>query len=135
MANDITDRIKEIINYKQLNVSSFESKIGASNGQIAKAIARKSALKSDLLDSILEFCPEINANWLVTGKGEMFAKNQKTTINSDDNSSESIVGTLLQRNEDLARENGRLQAENNELKKELARAETKMAASAKNAAG
>lgn len=71
MANDITDRIKEIINYKQLNVSSFESKIGASNGQIAKAIARKSALKSDLLDNILEFCPEINANWLVTGKGEM----------------------------------------------------------------
>ena len=96
MANDITDRIKEIINYKQLNVSSFESKIGASNGQIAKAIARKSALKSDLLDSILEFCPEINANWLVTGKGEMLRHDAPTATTEPQNDSLSALISILQ---------------------------------------
>ncbi len=43
--------------------------------------------------------------------------------------------SALQMIADLACENGQLQAENAELKKELARAETRMAASAKTAAG
>lgn len=48
---------------------------------------------------------------------------------------DSTLDRLLERIEDLARENGQLQAENAELKKELARAGTSMAASATAAAG
>lgn len=51
----------------------------------------------------------------------MFIQNKENSPISAENPSESIVKTLLQRNEDLARENGQLQAENAELKKEVAR--------------
>lgn len=125
----ILSRFKEVKKItSDIELAQF---LGISRGTLSNWKARNS-LDFELLFSK---CEHESLHWLITGEGEMFAKNQKTTINSDDNSSESIVGTLLQRNEDLARENGRLQAENNELKKELARAETKMAASAKNAAG
>ena len=125
----ILSRFKEVKKItSDIELAQF---LGISRGTLSNWKARNS-LDFELLFSK---CEHESLHWLITGEGEMFAKNQKTTINSDDNSSESIVGTLLQRNEDLARENGRLQAENNELKKELARAETKMAASAKTAAG
>lgn len=125
----ILSRFKEVKKItSDIELAQF---LGISRGTLSNWKARNS-LDFELLFSK---CEHESLHWLITGEGEMFAKNQKTTINSDDNSSESIVGTLLQRNEDLARENGRLQAENNELKKELAQAETKMAASAKNAAG
>lgn len=125
----ILSRFKEVKKItSDIELAQF---LGISRGTLSNWKARNS-LDFELLFSK---CEHESLHWLITGEGEMFAKNQKTTINSDDNSSESIVGTLLQRNEDLARENGSLQAENNELKKELARAETKMAASAKNAAG
>ena len=125
----ILNRFKEVKKItSDIELAQF---LGISRGTLSNWKARNS-LDFELLFSK---CEHESLHWLITGEGEMFAKNQKTTINSDDNSSESIVGTLLQRNEDLARENGRLQAENNELKKELARAETKMAASAKTAAG
>lgn len=75
MANCITDRVLKIIENKNLSIRSFEVKIGTSNGQISKCIARKSAIKSDVLAKILEFCPEIDANWLVTGEGEMYKNN------------------------------------------------------------
>lgn len=125
----ILSRFKEVKKItSDIELAQF---LGISRGTLSNWKARNS-LDFELLFSK---CEHESLHWLITGEGEMFAKNQKTTINFDDNSSESIVGTLLQRNEDLARENGRLQAENYELKKELAQAETKMAASAKTAAG
>lgn len=83
----------------------------------------------------LSYFTDISAEWFTRGNGEIFLKNTESSIKFDEKNSDSVVITLLKRNEELARENGRLQAENNELKKELAQAETKMAASAKTAAG
>lgn len=65
----------------------------------------------------------------------MLIQNKENSPVNGENPSESIVKTLLQRNEDLARENGQLQAENTELKKELARLGSASDASAVAAAG
>ena len=59
----------------------------------------------------------------------MLLKNRKTTPQ------EQPSDNALQMIADLARENGQLQAENDELKNKLARAESKMAAYAAAAAG
>ena len=67
----ITERIKEYIDYKQFTVSSFESNIGASNGVLRKAFIAKTDIKSQWLENILEKYHDINAIWLITGKGEM----------------------------------------------------------------
>ena len=65
------DRIDSIIKHYGLNVSSFEKSIGASNNSIGTAIRRKSSVKDDTLNDILNKYPEISAEWILTGKGSM----------------------------------------------------------------
>lgn len=78
---------------------------------------------------IIAAFPDIDTDWLITGKGKM------TRESTPEAPSDGTLTVLLERIEDLARDVGRLQAENEELKNKLARAETRTAASAKAAAG
>ncbi len=83
----------------------------------------------------LSYYTDVSAEWITRGVGEMIIQNKENSPISSENPSESIVKTLLQRNEDLARENGQLQAENAELKKEVARLGSARDVSAVAAAG
>lgn len=125
------ERILQVLDIKNISKYEFYQKTGISNG----ILSQNNGLSEDNLMRFLSYFTDISAEWFTRGNGEIFLKNTESSIKFDEKNSDSVVITLLKRNEELARENGRLQAENNELKKELARAETKMAASAKNAAG
>lgn len=59
------------MSYKNLNYSSFGKLLGYSDVAISKIITGKNKPKFDLLNSILTKIPEINPEWLLTGKGEM----------------------------------------------------------------
>lgn len=63
---------------------------------------------------ILDIFPQINPDWLLSGKGEMLRGSDR------EKPSDTTVSILLQRIEDLARENGSLQAQIDEYKKEIA---------------
>ena len=62
--------IKQLIDYKNISILSFEKSIGTRR-TIDKVIMNNSNLRSDLLTKIIETYPEINTHWLLTGKGEM----------------------------------------------------------------
>lgn len=64
-------RLKQFIEYKGLTNASFERQTGISNGVIGMADKRKGGLNSDALQKVLYSFPELNANWLITGKGSM----------------------------------------------------------------
>ena len=127
---ELIERIERFIEYKKLSVSGFEKSISASNGVIRHAILKNTDIYSRFLVKILDNYPELSADWLLREEGEMLRDNEgknKTTASATPDALTMIA--------ELARENGQLQAENAELKKELARAETRTAASAKAAAG
>ncbi|MCQ4155108.1 S24 family peptidase [Riemerella anatipestifer] len=65
------DRVSEYIDYKGLNNSSFEKKNDLSNGYIGKQLKRSADLGESILNKILENCPELNPEWLLTGRGNM----------------------------------------------------------------
>jgi len=65
------ERIRKIIKDKNLSVSAFEKKIGMSNNSIQVALKRNANLKDDTLNHVLAAFPDISAEWLLTGKGEM----------------------------------------------------------------
>ena len=65
---EIKDRIDEFIALKGLTVKAFEKEIGISNGLWTKA----KTLSEDVLLKTIAHYPEINSDWLLKGKGNMF---------------------------------------------------------------
>ncbi len=84
----VKDRIIEVINFKRIAVSAFESKSGLSNGYIKNLKDAPSAVK---LEDILNAYPDINRVWLLTGEGEMLHSEKKTENFSENNSGVSNV--------------------------------------------
>lgn len=65
------ERVKQYIDYKGFNNSSFEKEIELSNGYIATQLKRNADLGEGILNKILNNCLDINPEWLLTGKGSM----------------------------------------------------------------
>lgn len=73
----IIENIKKFILLKNLSVSNFEFKCGIKSGLIGAASKNNGAIGSDKILKILETFPEIDANWLLLGKGEMIKNEEK----------------------------------------------------------
>lgn len=65
------DRVKQYIEHKGLTNSSFEKKVGLSNGYIGTQLRRNADLGEGVLMRILDNCLDLNSEWLLTGKGQM----------------------------------------------------------------
>jgi hypothetical protein len=66
------DRIKHLISFKQLSISSFSREIGLINGvTISKIINQNRKPSSKTIGRIIQAFPDINYDWLITGQGEM----------------------------------------------------------------
>lgn len=72
MGNDFHARLKIIIeSYLNLSVKAFERKFELGDNTIAKALKKKTSIKSDLLGKLFLDNPELDANWLFKGTGKM----------------------------------------------------------------
>jgi hypothetical protein len=134
----IKERILQFVDYKELNKEIFFKKIDTASTNF-RGKGAKSDLGSDKIVKILTEFPEINMEWLLTGKGEML-KNEmpaspappetipenafyKKILKEKDNEIKELnreVGGLQQKNADL-------QAENAILKNDLAQSKNTIA--------
>ena len=62
------ERVLHFIEYTGLNKASFEKMVGLSNGAVDKMGANT---RHSTVDKISKTFPEINRDWLMTGKGNM----------------------------------------------------------------
>lgn len=102
----VKERIKNFIQTQKITVVEFEKSINASNGYV-NSIHKSVGI--DKLNDIIEKYPNLNIEWLLSGKGEMI-KNSSIEIKPVDNE------WLLRRFEELVAENALLKRENEELK-------------------
>lgn len=70
--SNIVERIRYIIDNKSLSVRAFEMSIGASNGLIGRAISKNTDINAVWLSKIVEAYPEINSEWLLSGRGGIY---------------------------------------------------------------
>ena len=77
------DRLFQYIDYKGFNKRTFEIDNGLSNGYLGKQLGRNADLGEGILNKILENCPELNAEWLLTGKGEMIVSENGSKVDSN----------------------------------------------------
>lgn len=99
--SNIPLRIKELINVKNYTVASFEKEIGVGNNSIGISIRRNSNVSGEIIYKILTKFPDVNAQWLVTGKGEMLLNSITTNENElsrDLKALEEIVAILREKN-------------------------------------
>lgn len=71
------ERIKQFIDYKQITIRAFELAVGFSNGAFASQLKNKKSIGSDKIENILNKFPELNANWLFKGTGQMLARSDE----------------------------------------------------------
>lgn len=65
------DRIRKILKEKNLSASKFADEIGVQRSSISHIISGRNKPSLDFVRKVLLKYPDINAEWLVTGKGQM----------------------------------------------------------------
>lgn len=73
----IVDRILQIIDYKGINKNRFYKETNLSNGFLDKV----KDIGTSKIEQILNAYPEINPEWLLTGRGKMLRANNQNTNN------------------------------------------------------
>tara|TARA_B110000240_G_scaffold102286_1_gene115802 strand:+ start:378 stop:1076 length:699 start_codon:yes stop_codon:yes gene_type:complete len=88
------DRIKHLISFKQLSISSFSREIGLINGvTISKIINQNRKPSSKTIGRIIQAFPDINYDWLVNGEGEMI---KGSVVKSDKTNEDDLTVTTKQ---------------------------------------
>lgn len=68
----MTDRILLILKAKNLSSSQFADKLGVQRSNISHILSGRNKPSLDFIMKIKNNFPEINTDWLLFGKGEMF---------------------------------------------------------------
>ena len=76
------ERVRQLIDYYNINPYLLERKIFVSEGTISKFLAGKIGMKVTTLVKIMENFPDISTEWLVLGRGEMLRKNAEISENT-----------------------------------------------------
>jgi hypothetical protein len=69
----IKERIVKILEYNKIAKEKFYTEIGMTSANF-RGNARKRPINSDAIEKIFSIIPDINLEWLLTGKGEMLKK-------------------------------------------------------------
>ena len=106
----VIDRIKKIIEYKEISTRQFCLKVGVANGFLDKV----KDVGSEKLMKILYAFPDISPEWLLTGKGAMLRGQSAPEVAPP--SSEPAFPGFIEEIKSLSVKVGRLEAENEHLR-------------------
>jgi hypothetical protein len=103
-------RLNEFIKQQGISVRAFEQKISASDGMIRRAINNNTDIHCKWIANIADNYPQLNLEWLITGNGEMLKNATPENFN---------IRYFVDKIEELSKDNGKLEAENDDLKRQL----------------
>lgn len=94
MEDAIKQRVKEVLNQKNTNVTAISKILGLKQNTLSRQINGNTTMSADTLLSIIGLYPDVNFDWLLTGKGEMLRSanplSNSATVHGD--VSGSVVG-------------------------------------------
>lgn len=70
------DRIEKIMEREQLSASKFADLIGVQRSSISHILSGRNKPSLELVNKILDHFDQINADWLLLGKGEMMTTDE-----------------------------------------------------------
>jgi|GEM_PF-4358851 len=102
---NIAERIKLVLSVKKLSIRSFARAINCADTTIGNIVHDKSEPNYSTIFSILEQFPDISPEWLTTGEGDMYVKNQDKVETYEEfyaNHVKEITKIILKKLEDYA---------------------------------
>ena len=100
--SDIHKRVMKVINYYGLNVNNFSKEIGLNNNvTIDRIVKAKSAPSHAVITRILTRFKDIDANWLIQGKGAMEIKKNDASNNNVVQSTKRLKTVIVRGDEML----------------------------------
>lgn len=91
-------RIKDYIDFKRIKISVFEKSVGFSNGLFGGQLKKNKTIGIDKLENILTVYPDLNANWVLTGKESMLRNDVREEATVKYQSTEHELANDLKRN-------------------------------------
>lgn len=93
MENNINQRIREILKIKNMTNRSLSKLLGVPEVTLNAKLNGRNRLDIDTFCSICDIFSDISIEWLLTGRGEMFRRNEITVNNAfAHNGAASIYG-------------------------------------------
>jgi transcriptional regulator with XRE-family HTH domain len=71
---NVTERLKLFVAQKGISQYRLAKDSGVPQSTVSKIFTRNKGFEVDTLSLILNAYPELNADWLLTGRGEMLLK-------------------------------------------------------------
>lgn len=117
------ERLFQYLDYKQIKPTRFEKNIGLSNGYLGVQYRRKADIGSSIVLKIVEYCRDLDIEWLMTGEGQMI-KNLEESSNLEDTNlnSNAMSENHLQKLFEMLESQQRVIASMAESNKQLAEA-------------
>lgn len=82
--NSIGPRIEKVMKHLGMSQTAFAKSLGTSGTRISNITQGRNKPDSQLLATIVEVYPQLNASWLLTGKGELDISLKTSGINTQD---------------------------------------------------
>jgi predicted RNase H-like nuclease (RuvC/YqgF family) len=122
----IKDRIIQIIEYKKISKEIFFTKIGMTSANF-RGKAKETPINSTAIENILSEIPDVNPEWLLTGKGKMLRGEGEVLPKKEENP--NLIDIIKQQAEqigELKSENKRKNEMFTELKSEIEQLKNKI---------
>jgi hypothetical protein len=110
-------RLYKYLDHKGIRPTRLEKEIGLSNGYLGTQSKRNADLGESIMNKIIDYCLDLNAEWLLTGRGDMLKPDAMDEDVIDDTNVELLLKILKEKDSEikaLNREIGELQAKNGE---------------------
>ena len=88
------DRLYDYLNVKGLKPTAVEKAIGLYNGYLSAQRKRQADIGEGMMNKIIDYCRDINPEWLLTGKGKMFREIYVDVTPSPSNNSVSTDSSM-----------------------------------------
>lgn len=84
------------IKHKNLSFNKFEKSLDVSHGSISNAFKHKKNIGSNVIEKILRIYPEIRAEWLLRGEGEMLISKDSQKDSKIKNEDQELSSELIE---------------------------------------
>ena len=83
MENSVNERVKALIDYKKVSINKFAQTLGIGQKLLSNMFIRGTEPSSKTISSILNTFPDISAEWLLRGEGDMIISNDKRALKNN----------------------------------------------------